>query len=144
MAGMPECQCKDNTFHYRCKGKCPPDTIKSHSRMSQQHSQWNSGTSQDNTDDTAELRHSKAGQRTDGHKLDSHKSFTETDDSQVIYGNSKGFRIMEKQTGDRAWKQHKRCGYNKTPDCQDAERNAVSMADAVVFFCTEILCGKCI
>ena len=47
---MPEGQCKDNTFHYRCKGKCPPDTIKAHSHMSQQHGKRNSGTGQDNAD----------------------------------------------------------------------------------------------
>ena len=141
---MPEGQCKDNTFHYRCKGKCPPDTIKAHSHMSQQHGKRYSGPCQNNTDDTAELGHTKAGQCTDGHQLNGHESLTEADDDQVIYRNPKGFRIMEKQTGDRAWEQHKGYSYDKTPDCQDTKGNTVALADAVVFFCTEILCGKSI
>ena len=75
--------------------------------MSQQHGKRDSGPCQDNTDDTAELGHTKAGQCTDGHQLNGHESLTEADDDQVIYRNPKGFRIMEKQSGDRAWEQHK-------------------------------------
>lgn len=112
--------------------------------MSQQHGKRDSGPCQDNTDDTAELGHTKAGQCTDGHQLNGHESLTEADDDQVIYRNPKGFRIMEKQSGDRAWEQHKGCSYDKTPDCQDTKGNTVALADAVVFFCTEILCGKSI
>lgn len=37
----------------------------------------------------AEFGHSKTGQSTDGHQLNGHKRLAETNDDQVIYGNSK-------------------------------------------------------
>ena len=86
---MTECYCKDNALYNGSKGKRPPDTVKSHSHVSQQHGKRNSGTGQDNADDTAEFGHSKTGQSTDGHQLNGHKRLAETNDDQVMYGNSK-------------------------------------------------------
>ena len=40
-AGMPERQCKYNALHNRSEGKCPPDTVKSHSCETEDHSQRN-------------------------------------------------------------------------------------------------------
>ena len=47
----------------------PPYTIQTEAGLSEDHGKWDSGTGEDNADDTAKLCHTKTGKCADGHKL---------------------------------------------------------------------------
>ena len=81
---MVEGEVENNSFGDRGNCKCPPYTIQTEAGLSEDHGKWDSGTGEDNADDTAKLCHTKTGKCADGHKLNGHKGFAESDDDQIV------------------------------------------------------------
>ena len=58
---MVEGEVENNSFGDRGNCKCPPYTIQTEAGLSEDHGKWDSGTGEDNADDTAKLCHTKTG-----------------------------------------------------------------------------------
>lgn len=96
-AGVVEGEVENNSFGDRGNCKCPPYTIQTEAGLSEDHGKWDSGTGEDNADDTAKLCHTKTGKCADGHKLNGHKGFAESDDDQIVDRNRQNIFFVEKR-----------------------------------------------
>ena len=102
-AGVVEGEVENNSFGDRGNCKCPPYTIQTEAGLSEDHGKWDSGTGEDNADDTAKLCHTKTGKCADGHKLNGHKGFAESDDDQIVDRNRQNiFFVEEKGSNTKA------------------------------------------
>ena len=52
-AGVVEGEVENNSFGDRGNCKCPPYTIQTEAGLGEDHGEWDSGTGEDNADDTA-------------------------------------------------------------------------------------------
>lgn len=96
-AGVVEGEVENNSFGDRGNCKCPPYTIQTEAGLSEDHGKWDSGTGEDNADDTAKLCHTKTGKCADGHKLNGHKGFAESDDDQIVDRNRQNIFSWKKR-----------------------------------------------
>lgn len=96
-AGVVEGEVENNSFGDRGNCKCPPYTIQTEAGLSEDHGKWDSGTGEDNADDTAKLCHTKTGKCADGHKLNGHKGFAESDDDQIVDRNRQNIFFVEEK-----------------------------------------------
>ena len=103
-AGVVEGEVENNSFGDRGNCKCPPYTIQTEAGLSEDHGKWDSGTGEDNADDTAKLCHTKTGKCADGHKLNGHKGFAESDDDQIVYSSCDSRRLMEEDRSNWGWR----------------------------------------
>lgn len=94
---MVEGEVENNSFGDRGNCKCPPYTIQTETGLSEDHGKWDSGTGEDNADDTAKLCHTKTGKCADGHKLNGHKGFAESDDDQIVDRNRQNIFFVEEK-----------------------------------------------
>ena len=98
---MVEGEVENNSFGDRGNCKCPPYTIQTEAGLSEDHGKWDSGTGEDNADDTAKLCHTKTGKCADGHKLNGHKGFAESDDDQIVDRNRQNIFFVEEKGSNR-------------------------------------------
>lgn len=104
---MVEGEVENNSFGDRGNCKCPPYTIQTEAGLSEDHGKWDSGTGEDNADDTAKLCHTKTGKCADGHKLNGHKGFAESDDDQIVDRNRQNIFFVEEKGSNRSWRNTK-------------------------------------
>ena len=116
---MVEGEVENNSFGDRGNCKCPPYTIQTEAGLSEDHGMWDSGTGEDNADDTAKLCHTKTGKCADGHKLNGHKGFAESDDDQIVDRNRQNIFFVEEKGSNRSWQEYESTGYNESPDSED-------------------------
>ena len=55
----------------------------------------------------------------DGHKLNGHKGFAESDDDQIVDRNRQNIFFVEEKGSNRSWQEYESTGYNESPDSED-------------------------